>query len=51
MDVEACKDAAPARSKTVHNLLVALNCGMLTLGAVGGPLLSRVYFSKGGRRK
>ncbi|RLN33581.1 uncharacterized protein C2845_PM03G00350 [Panicum miliaceum] len=46
MDVEARKDAAPA-----HRLLVALNCGMLALGAVGGPLLSRVYFSRGGHRK
>ncbi|PAN12863.1 hypothetical protein GQ55_2G286100 [Panicum hallii var. hallii] len=51
MDVEARKDAAPARGKAVRRLLVALNCGMLALGAVGGPLLSRLYFSKGGHRQ
>ena len=51
MDVEARKDAAPAHGKAVHRLLVALNCGMLALGAVGGPLLSRLYYSKGGHRQ
>ena len=54
MDVEARKDAAPpapARGKAMHRLLVALNIGMLALGAVGGPLLSRLYFSKGGHRQ
>ncbi|CAL5073880.1 unnamed protein product [Urochloa decumbens] len=55
MDVEARgKDAAaaaPARGKAMHRLLVALNVGMLALGAIGGPLLSRLYFSKGGHRQ
>jgi drug/metabolite transporter (DMT)-like permease len=51
MDVEARKDAAPARGKAVRRFLVALNCGMLALGAIGGPLLSRLYFSKGGHRQ
>ncbi|TKW33609.1 hypothetical protein SEVIR_2G249900v4 [Setaria viridis] len=51
MDVEARKDAAPARGKAMRRLLVALNCGMLALGAIGGPLLSRLYFSKGGHRQ
>ncbi|TVU09898.1 hypothetical protein EJB05_43397, partial [Eragrostis curvula] len=30
---------------------VALNCGMLLLGATGGPLLSRLYYGKGGNRQ
>lgn len=51
MDVEARKDAPPARGKAMHRFLVALNCGMLALGAIGGPLLSRLYFSKGGHRQ
>uniref|UniRef100_A0A453L0T7 Purine permease 3 n=1 Tax=Aegilops tauschii subsp. strangulata TaxID=200361 RepID=A0A453L0T7_AEGTS len=56
MDVEAPKDsdqrpAPPARGKAMQRFLVALNCGMLTLGTTGGPLLSRLYFSKGGHRK
>ncbi|KAG0544067.1 hypothetical protein BDA96_02G243000 [Sorghum bicolor] len=53
MDVEARKDAPPpARgNKAMHRFLVALNCGMLALGAIGGPLLSRLYFSKGGHRQ
>ncbi|KAL6655413.1 hypothetical protein ACP70R_006239 [Stipagrostis hirtigluma subsp. patula] len=51
MDVEARKDSPPARNKTMHRLLVALNCGMLALGATGGPLLSRLYFSHGGHRQ
>ncbi|TVU09896.1 hypothetical protein EJB05_43395 [Eragrostis curvula] len=51
MDVEARKDSVLARNKTMHRLLVLLNCGMLALGATGGPLLSRLYFSKGGHRQ
>ncbi|XP_037434782.1 purine permease 3-like [Triticum dicoccoides] len=56
MDVEAPKDddqrpAPPAHGKAMQRFLVALNCGMLTLGTTGGPLLSRLYFSKGGHRK
>ncbi|CAM0951769.1 unnamed protein product [Alopecurus aequalis] len=56
MDVEAPKDTlvppAPAqRGKAMHRLLVALNCGMLILGTTGGPLLSRLYYSKGGHRQ
>nr|CAB3453645.1 unnamed protein product [Digitaria exilis] len=56
MDVEAPRkdSAAPARGgngKAMHRLLVALNIGMLALGAIGGPLLSRLYFSKGGHRQ
>ncbi|GJM98552.1 hypothetical protein PR202_ga15576 [Eleusine coracana subsp. coracana] len=54
MDVEARnKQAAPARrgNKAMHQLLVALNCGMLALGAIGGPLISRLYYGKGGHRQ
>ncbi|XP_051181272.1 purine permease 3 [Lolium perenne] len=57
MDVEeAPKDtgtppAQHGRGKAMHRLLVALNCGMLILGTTGGPLLSRLYFSKGGHRQ
>ncbi|XP_062193210.1 purine permease 3-like [Phragmites australis] len=50
MDVEARKDSPPARRKA-HSLLVALNCGMLALGTTGGPLMSRLYYSKGGHRQ
>ncbi|KAF0913306.1 hypothetical protein E2562_021956 [Oryza meyeriana var. granulata] len=59
MDVEVPKDvghdeqaAAPAGSgRAARWLLVALNCGMLVLGTTGGPLVSRLYFSKGGHRQ
>ncbi|KAM0882620.1 hypothetical protein ACQ4PT_032181 [Festuca glaucescens] len=60
MDVEAPKDTrrAPAtapspapRAKGMHWLLVAINCGMLTLGTTGGPLITRLYYSKGGHRQ
>ncbi|KAM0882143.1 hypothetical protein ACQ4PT_032513 [Festuca glaucescens] len=60
MDVEAPKDtlASPVpaptpapRGKGLHWLLVAINCGMLSLGTTGGPLLSRLYYSKGGHRQ
>ncbi|EEE69874.1 hypothetical protein OsJ_29689 [Oryza sativa Japonica Group] len=57
MDVEAtCKDvvheqAAPGRGRAARWLLVALNCGMLMVGTTGGPLISRLYFSKGGHRQ
>uniref|UniRef100_A0A0E0QSJ8 Uncharacterized protein n=1 Tax=Oryza rufipogon TaxID=4529 RepID=A0A0E0QSJ8_ORYRU len=57
MDVEATKDvvheqaAAPGRGRAARWLLVALNCGMLVVGTTGGPILSRLYFSKGGHRK
>ncbi|KAG8057066.1 hypothetical protein GUJ93_ZPchr0002g23576 [Zizania palustris] len=56
MDVEAPKDAsheqaAPGRSRAARWLLVPLNCGMLVVGATGGPLISRLYFSKGGHRQ
>ncbi|KAM0888773.1 hypothetical protein ACQ4PT_028139 [Festuca glaucescens] len=54
MDVEAPKDTIPSpapRGKGMHWLLVAINCGMLSLGTTGGPLLSRLYYSKGGHRQ
>ncbi|KAL6844856.1 hypothetical protein ACP4OV_025515 [Aristida adscensionis] len=52
MDVEARKASPPAaRGKLMHRLLVALNIGMLALGATGGPLLSRLYYGKGGHRQ
>lgn len=57
MDVEATKyvvheqAAAPGRGRAARWLLVALNCGMLVVGTTGGPILSRLYFSKGGHRK
>uniref|UniRef100_A0A0E0B427 Probable purine permease n=1 Tax=Oryza glumipatula TaxID=40148 RepID=A0A0E0B427_9ORYZ len=51
-----CKDvvheqAAPGRGRAARWLLVALNCGMLMVGTTGGPLISRLYFSKGGHRQ
>ncbi|BAF25339.1 Os09g0467400 [Oryza sativa Japonica Group] len=57
MDVEATKDvgheqaAVPGRGRAARWLLVALNCGMLVVGTTGGPLISRLYFSKGGHRQ
>ncbi|KQJ82766.1 purine permease 3 [Brachypodium distachyon] len=60
MDVEAPKEPLPvggaargtsSNNKAMHWLMVALNCGMLTLGTTGGPLLSRLYYSKGGQRQ
>jgi drug/metabolite transporter (DMT)-like permease len=51
MDVEASHGSPPTRSKTMHRLLVAINCVMLALGVTGGQLLSRLYFSKGGHRQ
>ncbi|XP_062199960.1 purine permease 2-like [Phragmites australis] len=51
MDVEARNDSPPARGKAMRRLLVALNCGMLALGATLGPLMSRLYYSKGGQLK
>ncbi|KAM0876166.1 hypothetical protein ACQ4PT_036343 [Festuca glaucescens] len=56
MDVEAPKNMVPApplapRGKGMHWLLVAINCGMLALGNTAGPLLTRLYYSKGGQRQ
>ncbi|XP_004959524.1 purine permease 2-like [Setaria italica] len=51
MDVEARKDSSPTRGKLVRRLLVALNCGMLALGTTAGPLLTRLYYDKGGQRE
>ncbi|XP_006661332.2 purine permease 3-like [Oryza brachyantha] len=58
MDVEAPKDvghghgqAAPVRGRAARWLLAAINCGMLAVGTTGGPLISRLYFSKGGHRQ
>ncbi|KAK9162335.1 hypothetical protein Syun_003245 [Stephania yunnanensis] len=31
--------------------LLLLNCGFMAIGAIGGPLLSRLYFIHGGSRK
>ncbi|KAL5206392.1 hypothetical protein ABZP36_034601 [Zizania latifolia] len=57
-DVEVPKDdvvheqaAPPGRSRAARWLLVALNCGMLAVGTAGGPLMTRLYFSKGGQRQ
>ncbi|KAF8781108.1 hypothetical protein HU200_001085 [Digitaria exilis] len=51
-DVEARnKDTSPARGKLARLLLVALNCGMLALGTTAGPLLTRLYYDKGGSRE
>ncbi|KAK8714257.1 hypothetical protein V6N13_149450 [Hibiscus sabdariffa] len=36
-------------SKGLKRMLLVLNCTMLGLGNVGGPLLSRLYFLKGGK--
>ncbi|XP_066396262.1 purine permease 3-like [Miscanthus floridulus] len=55
MDVEAArKDLTPPPTrggKVMHRLLVALNCGMLALGTTAGPLLTRLYYDKGGQRE
>ncbi|CAL5081857.1 unnamed protein product [Urochloa decumbens] len=51
MDVEARKDSSPTRGKLTRRLLVALNCGMLALGTTAGPLITRLYYDKGGRRE
>ncbi|XP_047051648.1 purine permease 3-like [Lolium rigidum] len=60
MDVEALKDTLPApatepspapRKKGMHWLVVVINCGMLTVGTTGGPLITRLYYSKGGHRQ
>ncbi|KAF8694719.1 hypothetical protein HU200_037805 [Digitaria exilis] len=51
-DVEARnKDTSPSRGKLARLLLVALNCGMLALGTTAGPLLTRLYYDKGGSRE
>ncbi|KAM0896308.1 hypothetical protein ACQ4PT_023284 [Festuca glaucescens] len=56
MDVEAPKNTLPApplapRGKGMHWLLVAINCWMLGLGNTARPLLTRLYYSKGGHRQ
>ncbi|KAK1631526.1 hypothetical protein QYE76_005841 [Lolium multiflorum] len=60
MDVEAApKNTTPptpppaprGSGKGMHWLLVAINCGMLALGNTAGPLLTRLYYSKGGHRQ
>ncbi|PVH64532.1 hypothetical protein PAHAL_2G296200 [Panicum hallii] len=53
MDVEAHKDSpqTQTRGKLRRRLLVALNCGMLALGTTAGPLLTRLYYDKGGDRE
>ncbi|CAN6174632.1 unnamed protein product [Urochloa humidicola] len=52
MDVETPKaDSSPTRGKLTRHLLVALNCGMLALGTTAGPLVTRLYYDKGGRRE
>jgi len=54
MDVEARKDSSPIPTRgklTRRLLLVALNCGMLALGTTAGPLLTRLYYDKGGDRE
>ncbi|CAN6196254.1 unnamed protein product [Urochloa humidicola] len=52
MDVEAPKaESSPTRGKLTRHLLVALNCGMLALGTTAGPLITRLYYDKGGRRE
>lgn len=54
MDVEARKDMTTPttrRGKAMRRLLVALNCGMLALGTTAGPLLTRLYYDKGGQRQ
>jgi drug/metabolite transporter (DMT)-like permease len=55
MDVEAARKdlttPTTRRAKVMHRLLVALNCGMLALGTTAGPLLTRLYYDKGGQRE
>ncbi|XP_039797734.1 purine permease 3-like [Panicum virgatum] len=51
MDVEARKDSSVTRGKLTRRLLAALNCGMLALGTTAGPLLTRLYYDKGGDRE
>ncbi|CAN6210986.1 unnamed protein product [Urochloa humidicola] len=51
MDVEARKDSSSTPGKLKRRLLVVLNCGMLALGTTAGPLITRLYYDKGGRRE
>jgi hypothetical protein len=44
------EDSPPVWSKAMHRFMVALNYSMLALGSIGGPLISRLYFSKSGQR-
>ncbi|KAL5705456.1 hypothetical protein ACHQM5_023756 [Ranunculus cassubicifolius] len=36
--------------KTVKKLILILNCALLSIGNVGGPLILRLYFFHGGKR-
>ncbi|CAL1371575.1 unnamed protein product [Linum trigynum] len=47
MDEEATKHHEERR----NTLLVLLNCSLLAVGAVGGQLLSRMYFLHGGHKR
>ncbi|CAI0404867.1 unnamed protein product [Linum tenue] len=47
MDEEASKHHEERR----NTLLVLLNCSLLAVGAVGGQLLSRMYFLHGGHKR
>ncbi|XP_058096968.1 purine permease 3-like [Magnolia sinica] len=38
-------------SKTMKLTLLLVNCAILSIGNTGGPLLLRLYFLKGGKRK
>ncbi|KAJ1290019.1 hypothetical protein BS78_02G210200 [Paspalum vaginatum] len=45
------RSTTTSSSKVMRRLLVALNCGMLALGTTAGPLLTRLYYEKGGSRE
>ncbi|XVF44821.1 hypothetical protein PTKIN_Ptkin02bG0155000 [Pterospermum kingtungense] len=53
MDTQSSNYQVPYKeekmSKRLKRLLLVLNCTMLGLGNVGGPLVMRLYFLKGGK--
>ncbi|KAK6253307.1 hypothetical protein QUC31_015027 [Theobroma cacao] len=53
MDTRTSNDQMPYKeekmSKGLKRSLLVLNCALLALGNVGGPLIMRLYFLKGGK--
>ncbi|WRX25306.1 hypothetical protein QQP08_017793 [Theobroma cacao] len=53
MDTRTSNDEVPYKeekmSKGLKRSLLVLNCTLLALGNVGGPLITRLYFLKGGK--
>eukprot|EP00257_Ricinus_communis_P024798 XP_025012212.1 purine permease 1 isoform X2 [Ricinus communis] len=54
MEAEQGSNSRPKQqenSKHIKILLVVLNCLLMSIGQVGGPLLIRLYYLHGGKRK